>query len=122
MFTPLLFFERKIFMITVYTPLSKKEARKILHKNIIDLYHTILINKILTKRDFADIFLDVITDIVLCNSSFRSMGSIIYTVTTPRLMTAIDFSEFGWINRVKYISYDPDNPPKLIKNLQTSIQ
>lgn len=122
MFTPLLFFERKIFMITVYTPLSEKEARRILHKNIVGASRVTLINKILTRRDFTDILLDNIADTVQCCPSFHSTGLIIYVIFDPKLITAIDFSEFSWINRVKYVSYGPDNPPKLIKNLQTSIQ
>lgn len=109
-------------MITVYTPLSKKEARRILHKNIVGASRVTLIDKILTKRDFTDILLDNIADIVPCNPSFHSTGLIIYVITTPSLISAIDFSKFGWINLIKYISYDPDNPPKLIKNIQAAHQ
>lgn len=109
-------------MITVYTPLSEKEARRILHKNIVGASRVTLINKILTRRDFTDILLDNIADTVQCCPSFHSTGLIIYVISDPKLITAIDFSEFSWINRVKYVSYGPDNPPKLIKNLQTSIQ
>ena len=109
-------------MITVYTPLSEKEARRILHKNIVGASRAILIDKILTRRDFTDILLDNIADTVLCDPSFHSTGLIIYVVTDPKLITAIDFSEFSWMNPIKYISYEPDNPPKLIKNFQTSIQ
>ena len=109
-------------MITVYTPLSEKEARRILHKNIVGASRVTLINKILTRRDFTDILLDDISDTVQCDPSFHSTGLIMYVVTDPKLITAIDFSMFGWLNRVKYVSYKPDNPPKLIKNLQTAIQ
>ena len=109
-------------MITVYTPLSEKEARRILHKNIVGASRATLINKILTKKNFTDILLDTIADTVQRSPSFYSTGLIIYVVTDPKLITAIDFSEFGWINQIKYTSYTPDNPPKLIKNLQTSIQ
>lgn len=109
-------------MITVYTPLSEKEARRILHKSIVGSSRATLINKILTKRNFADILLDTIADTIQHDSSFHSTGLIMYAVTTPKLITAIDFSEFGWTNPIKYISYSPDNPPKLIKNLQAAIQ
>lgn len=109
-------------MITVYTPLSEKEARRILHKNIVGASRATLIDKILTRRDFTDILLDNIADTVQCDPSFHSTGLIIYVITTPSLISAIDFSEFGWINPIKYISYDPDNPPKLIKNIQAAHQ
>ena len=109
-------------MITVYTPLSEKEARRVLHKNIVGASRVILIDKILTRRDFTDILLDNIADTVPCSPSFHSTGLIIYVVTDPKLITAIDFSEFSWINRVKYVSYAVDNPPKLIKNIQAAHQ
>ena len=109
-------------MITVYTPLSEKEARRILHKNIVGASRAILINKILTRRDFTDILLDNIADTVQCNPFFHSTGFIIYVVTDLKLITAIDFSMFGWINQIDYISYTVDNPPKLIKNIQAAHQ
>lgn len=84
-------------MITVYTPLSEKEARRILHKNIVGASRVTLINKILTRRDFTDILLDNIADTVQCDSHFHSTGLIIYVVIDPKLITAIDFSKFSWI-------------------------
>ena len=109
-------------MITVYTPLSKKEAEEILHEGIIDFSRAILISKIMTGKDIVEILADNIEDMVRRDHIFKSTGLIIYTITTSNLITAVDFSEFGWINRVNYVSYEPDNPPKLIKNLQTAIQ
>lgn len=109
-------------MITVYTPLSEKEAKEILHEGIVNFSLVMLFDKILTKKDFTNILLDNIYELVQRDDSFYSTGFIVYTRTTPKLITAIDFSEFGWINRIKYVSYDPDNPPKLIKNIQAAHQ
>lgn len=109
-------------MITIYTPLSEADTKSIIHNSIIDFSNIIILTKILTGRSFRDAIIASIQALIQIDPIIYSMGLIIYTTTTPSLITAIDFSEFGWINRVKYISYDPANPPKLIKNLQTSIQ
>ena len=121
MFTPLLF-ERKIFMITVYTPLSEKMAKEVLHEGIVNFSLVMLFDKILTKKDFTNTLLDNIYELVQRDDSFYSTGFIVYTRTTPKLITAIDFSMFGWINQIDYISYTVDNPPKLIKNIQAAHQ
>ena len=108
-------------MITVYTPLSEKEAKEILHEGIVDFSRAILISKIMTGKDIVEILADNVEDMVRRDPTFKSTGLIIHTIANPKLITAVDFSEFGWPNRVKYISYDVDNPPQLIKNLQTAI-
>lgn len=109
-------------MITVYTPLSENEAKDILHEGIVDFSQAILLSKILTGKDIVEILADNIEDMVRRDRTFKSTGLIIYTATTSNLITAVDFSKFSWMNRVHYVSYEPDNPPKLIKNLQTAIQ
>ena len=109
-------------MITVYTPLPEKEAKGILHEGIVDFSRAILLSKIMTGKDIVEILADNIEDMVRRDPTFNSTGLIIHTIANPKLITAVDFSEFGWLNRVKYVSYDADNPPKLIENLQNAHQ
>lgn len=102
-------------MITVYTPLSKKDAKEILQDNLINFSHEVILNSIITKQNFEKILRVNLEDMINRDPTFYTMGLVLYCVTASDFITAIDFSKFNWVNRIHYISYNTNKEPKIIK-------
>lgn len=107
-------------MITIYSPLPKEWVKSILLDSISDFSSKILSIKLFTGRDFKDILIDGIEDVIQRDPTFHSKGLVMYVKTTLNMITAIDFSKFDGANQICYISYTTDNLPKIIKDLQNS--